>query len=219
MARTKTTKTIKSIAKDRSKTETKPVKKADLLEGVKAETSTVEINEEKNGKMETKTVITYDDDEQASSVREKADEKQEKAGLEKYYEAVGRRKESVARVRLYTRKSTDIQVLEDKALITVEGKPYYEYFNDLRLQRIVEAPLRKLKSLNRFKATVKVYGGGVRGQADAIKLGLARSLVLFDPNFSKKLRKAGYLTRDPRAKERRKYGLKKARKAPQWAKR
>jgi small subunit ribosomal protein S9 len=79
--------------------------------------------------------------------------------------------------------------------------------------------LRKLKSLNRFKATVKVSGGGIHGQADAVKTGLSRALVLFDANFSKKLRKAGYLTRDSREKERRKYGLKKARKAPQWAKR
>jgi len=147
-------------------------------------------------------------------------EKQEKGnGPEKYYEAVGRRKEAVARVRVFTRKSTDMQVSDDKAIITVDGKPYYEYFRDPRLQIIVESPLRKLKSLNRFKATVKLSGGGIRGQADAIKLGLSRALVLFDANFSKKLRKSGYLTRDARVKERRKYGLKKARKAPQWAKR
>ena len=140
-------------------------------------------------------------------------------GLEKYYESVGRRKESTARVRVYTKKSTDVKALEDKALIEVNGKPYYEYFKAIPLQNIVEAPLRKLKSLNRFKATVRSSGGGIHGQADAIKNGLSRALVLFDSNFSKKLRKAGYLTRDARAKERRKYGLKKARKAPQWAKR
>ena len=140
-------------------------------------------------------------------------------GTEKYYEAIGRRKEATARVRLYTRKSTDPQIPEDKALITVNDKPYYEYFRASRLQNMVEAPLRKLKSANRFKATVKISGGGSAGQADAIKFGLARSLILFDLNFSKKLRKSGYLTRDSRAKERRKYGLKKARKAPQWSKR
>lgn len=138
---------------------------------------------------------------------------------EKYYEAVGRRKESTARVRVYTKKSTDVQVSEEKALIEVNGKPYYEYFKAVPLQNIVESPLRKLKSMNRFKATVRSSGGGIHGQADAIKHGLSRALVMFDPNFSKKLRKAGYLTRDARAKERRKYGLKKARKAPQWAKR
>lgn len=141
------------------------------------------------------------------------------SGAEKYYEAVGRRKEAVARIRVYTRKSTDNQVSDDKALITIDGEPYYEYFKDARLQSVVESPLKKLKSLNRFKATIKVSGGGMRGQADAIKLGLSRALVLFDTNFSKKLRKAGFLTRDARVKERRKYGLKKARKAGQWAKR
>jgi len=140
-------------------------------------------------------------------------------GPEKYYESVGRRKESTARVRVFTKKSTDNQASEEKALIIVNGKPYFEYFRTPQLQSVIEAPLKKLKSLNRFKATVKVSGGGTRGQADAIKFGLSRALVLFDPNFSKKLKKAGFLTRDARVKERRKYGLKKARKAPQWAKR
>jgi small subunit ribosomal protein S9 len=138
---------------------------------------------------------------------------------EKYYEAIGRRKESTARVRVYTKKSTDNQPAEDKAILSVNGKSYQDYFRSIPLQNIVESPLKKLKSLNRFKATAKVLGGGIHGQADAIRLGLSRALVLFDINFSKKLRKAGFLTRDSRAKERRKYGLKKARKAPQWAKR
>jgi small subunit ribosomal protein S9 len=138
---------------------------------------------------------------------------------EKYYEAVGRRKESTARVRVLTKKSTDIQKDENKGIITINGKPYYEYFNSEILQEIVDAPLKKLKSLNRFKATVKVNGGGIHGQADAIKFGMSRALVMFDPNFAKKLKKAGYLTRDSREKERRKYGLKKARKSPAWSKR
>lgn len=138
---------------------------------------------------------------------------------EKYYEAIGRRKEATARVRLFTKKSTDQQTDETKALISVNNKPYQEYFPTTRLQNIVDSPLKKLKSANRFKVTVKTSGGGMTGQADAIKFGIARTLVLFDLNFSKKLRKAGYLTRDAREKERRKYGLKKARKAPQWAKR
>ena len=137
---------------------------------------------------------------------------------ERYYEAVGRRKESVARVRMYTKKASDTTEGE-KALITVNGKNYREYFTDIMLWEIVESPLKKLKSVNRFKATVIVRGGGKSGQADAIKHGLARTLVLFDQNFRKKLKKSGYLTRDSRAKERRKYGLKKARKAPRWAKR
>ena len=139
-------------------------------------------------------------------------------GSAKYFEATGRRKESVALVRLFTRKSTD-QVQEDKALIVVNDQSYTDYFSDKNLHSIVESPLRKLKSLNRFKATVKVRGGGLVGQADAIKHGLARALIVFDNNFRKKLRKAGFLTRDSRVKERRKYGLKKARKSPRWSKR
>jgi small subunit ribosomal protein S9 len=139
-------------------------------------------------------------------------------GPEKYYETVGRRKESIARVRLFTKKSTDVAG-EEQAIVTVNQKSYTEYFSDVNLQHVVESPLRKLKSLNRFKATVIVHGGGIAGQAGAIKHGISRALELFDGNFRKKLKKSGFLTRDSRAKERRKYGLKKARKAGQWSKR
>ncbi|MBI2064566.1 MAG: 30S ribosomal protein S9 [Candidatus Yanofskybacteria bacterium] len=137
---------------------------------------------------------------------------------EKYFQAVGRRKESVAIVRLYTKKSTDA-IEGDHALVRVNDKDYREYFSDANLQGVVESALRKLKSLNRFKATVKVSGGGLAGQAGAIKHGLSRTLTLFDLNFRKKLKKSGFLTRDSRTKERRKYGLKKARKSGQWSKR
>ncbi|MEK7536961.1 MAG: 30S ribosomal protein S9 [Patescibacteria group bacterium] len=137
---------------------------------------------------------------------------------ERYLEAVGRRKESVARVRLFTKKAGD-KFPEDKGLISINQKPYQEYFKDLFLQNEVEEPLKKLKSLDRFKGSVKVGGGGLKGQAEAIRLGISRALVLFDINYKKKLKKFGYLTQDSRIKERRKYGLKKARKAPQWAKR
>jgi len=137
---------------------------------------------------------------------------------EKYLEAVGRRKESIARVRLFTKKAGD-KFIEDKTLISINQKPYQEYFRDLFLQNIIEEPLRKLKSLERFKGSIKVSGGGLSGQAEAIRLGISRALILFDANYRKKLKKFGYLTQDSRVKERRKYGLKKARKAPQWAKR
>lgn len=140
-------------------------------------------------------------------------------GKEKYFEAVGRRKRAVARVRLFTKKSTDQEPPEGRALILIDGKPYFEYFKETEMQNTVDSPLKKLKSIARFKATVLVSGGGMNGQAGAIRHGLSRALVLFDENFSKKFRKAGYLTRDSREKERRKYGLKKARKAPRWAKR
>jgi len=138
---------------------------------------------------------------------------------EKYYEAIGRRKAATARVRLLTKKSSDVQKDENKAIVVVNGKAYTEYFAVGRLQSVVESPFKKLKSMNRFKASVLIHGGGIAGQADAIKFGLSRALILFDPNFAKKLRRAGFLTRDARVKERRKYGLKKARKAPQWSKR
>lgn len=134
----------------------------------------------------------------------------------RYYEAVGRRKEAVARVRLFT-SSPDKSVEKENLLIN--NKPYKEYFPILNLQNKIEAPFVRLKSLNRFSGTVKVGGGGIAGQAEAVQHGIARALVLFDENFRKRLKSAGYLTRDARVKERRKFGLKKARKAPQWSKR
>lgn len=134
----------------------------------------------------------------------------------KYYEAVGRRKTAVARVRLFT-SSPSQSAIEGNLIIN--DKSYREFFSTLGLQEIVEAPLKRLKSLNRFRATIKVKGGGIRGQAEAVCHGLARALTLFDSNFRKRLKKVGYLTRDPREKERKKYGLKKARRAPQWSKR
>lgn len=149
---------------------------------------------------------------------ERFDEKAEAGAKEKYYPAVGRRKESVARVRLSTRKSTD-ELKNDKALLTVNGKDYQDYFQDSALIAQVETPFRKLKSLNRFKASVIVRGGGLAGQARAVVHGLARTLEKFDGNFRKKLKKSNLLTRDPRVKERRKYGHKKARKMGRWSKR
>lgn len=134
----------------------------------------------------------------------------------KYYEAIGRRKSAIARVRLFT-SSPSQSVIEGNLIIN--EKNYKELFPILELQKIIEAPLVRLKSLNRFRATIKVSGGGKRGQAEAIRHGIARALVLFDGNFRKKLKKVGYLTRDPRKKERKKYGLKKARRRPQWSKR
>lgn len=135
--------------------------------------------------------------------------------IKKYYEAVGRRKTAVARVRLFTVRPFE----EDEGKIIVNNKPYKQYFSLLDLQQTVEASLRKLKSLNRFEIEVRVKGGGIRAQSEAIRHGIARTLVKFNTDFRKKLKRAGYLKRDPRMKERKKYGLKKARKAPQWQKR
>lgn len=153
-----------------------------------------------------------------SKIKKTTKKKPEKkaAKAKKYYQTVGRRKTAVARIRLST-SSPSQSALEGN--LTINEKSYKDFFPTLELQQVIEAPLRRLKSLNRFKVTIKVKGGGLRGQADAIRHGLARALVLFDPNFRKKLKKVGYLTRDPRKKERKKYGLKKARRAPQWQKR
>lgn len=165
---------------------------------------------------DAKTIETVETDE--SPAFSELDEKNA-SGQEKYFEAIGRRKSSVARVRLYTKKSTDT-ARENGALMTINGKEYADYLLDANLISRVEAPLKKLKSLNRFKATIVVHGGGVAGQADAIRHGIARTLEKFDTNFRKKLKKSGFLTRDAREKERRKYGKKrKARKSPQWSKR
>ncbi len=128
----------------------------------------------------------------------------------KYFYAVGRRKTSIAQVRLFTNKGGSILVNE---------KPYCEYFPTLNLQKDLILPLKSTKTLNKFNISVKVKGGGIRGQAGAIRLGIARTLVLYNKNFKKLLRDAGLLTRDPRKKERKKPGLKKARRAPQWQKR
>jgi len=133
-----------------------------------------------------------------------------KPKLPKYYEAVGRRKTSVARIRLFTQG--------DKTII-VNGKSYKEYFPDLDLQQIVDVALDRMKALDKFMISVKVRGGGIHSQAEAIRHGISRTLVKFNPDFRKRLRRAGYLTRDPRMRERKKFGLKRARRAPQWSKR
>ena len=129
---------------------------------------------------------------------------------DRYFEAIGRRKTAVARIRLYTKG--------DKEFI-VNEKPYQVYFQTIEDQESAVASMKKMKCLDKFRITVKVQGGGHRAQAEAIRHGTARVLVDFNQNFRKRLRKAGFLTRDPRMRERKKFGLKRARKSPQWAKR
>jgi small subunit ribosomal protein S9 len=129
---------------------------------------------------------------------------------DRYFEAIGRRKTAVARVRLYTKG--------DKEFI-VNDQPYQKYFQTIEDQESAVSSMKKMKCLDKFRITVKVQGGGHRAQAEAIRHGTARVLVDFNANFRKRLRKAGFLTRDPRMRERKKFGLKRARKSPQWAKR
>lgn len=136
--------------------------------------------------------------------------KKKSKSTKKYYEAVGRRKTSVARVRLTE---------DNSGKIVINGKDYQEYLPTEELYTTANAPLRKIKMLEKFGVSATVKGGGPTGQAEAIRHGLARTLVEYDPELRLRLKKSGYLKRDPRQKERKKYGLKKARRAPQWSKR
>lgn len=129
---------------------------------------------------------------------------------DRYLEAIGRRKTAVARVRLFTKG--------DKVFL-VNEKPYEQYFQTAEDRETAVASMKKMKCLDKFRVTVKVKGGGHTAQAEAVRHGTARALVDFNQNFRKRLRKAGYLTRDARMRERKKFGLKRARRAPQWSKR
>lgn len=128
-----------------------------------------------------------------------------------YYEGLGRRKEATARIRLHTGGTGKQFVVNDK--------PLAEYFSREVDQQQINKPLKVTGTEGRFDVTVKVSGGGVTGQAGAVKLGIARALLKADPDYRGVLRQHGLLTRDARAKERKKPGLKRARKAPQYTKR
>ncbi len=128
----------------------------------------------------------------------------------KYFEAVGRRKTATARVRLFT---------QGEKGMTVNNKSYKVYFPIFSLQKTVKEALEEIKWQDKFRISVVVKGGGLSGQAEAIRHGIARALVVLNPDFRKRLRKLGFLTRDPRMRERKKFGLKRARRGPQWSKR
>jgi small subunit ribosomal protein S9 len=125
------------------------------------------------------------------------------------YYGTGRRKTAVARV----------WIVPGDGEIIVNNKPADQYFPTRTLQTLIRQPLEITQNSGRFNVIANVRGGGLSGQAGAVRLGLARALVKADPDLRPVLKKAGFLTRDPRMKERRKYGLKKARKAPQYSKR
>ncbi len=128
---------------------------------------------------------------------------------ERYFEGVGRRKTAVARVR----------ISKGAGVFTVNGKKSSDYFNMSLFDTMASSPLEKMALSGKFNISAKVYGGGVNAQAEAVRLGLARALVVNDAETRGKLRTLGFLTRDPRMVERKKYGFKKARRAPQWKKR
>ncbi len=124
-------------------------------------------------------------------------------------QATGRRKRSVARVRVRTGSGT----------VTVNGRPVADYFPAMTHRMHSLEPLEAIEAGEAYDIDATIHGGGTTGQAGALRLGIARALVEIDPEHRDTLKKAGFLTRDPRKKESKKYGLKKARKAPQYSKR
>ena len=126
-----------------------------------------------------------------------------------YFYGTGRRKSSVARVR----------IVPGTGVITVNGRDIDDYFGLETLKLVVRQPFNVTNTLGKFDVICKVNGGGISGQAGAVRHGVARALLQFNADLKPALKKAGLLTRDPRMKERKKYGLKKARKASQFSKR
>lgn len=128
----------------------------------------------------------------------------------KYFEAVGRRKTSVARARLTPAKQVSYQI---------NDKNVEDYFQTAALQQNITEIFEKKNLAEKFAVSIKVIGGGIASQSEAVRHAIARALLKFDPELRLDLKKSGYLTRDPRMKERRKFGLAKARKSKQWSKR
>lgn len=128
----------------------------------------------------------------------------------KYHRAIGGRKTANAQVHVFPNGKGDI---------TINGKPYTNYFTYFEFQNIVASPLEQVGQRDKLDVSVKISGGGTRAQAEAVRHGIALALTKLNENFKRALRKTGYMTRDARKKERKKPGLKGARRAPQWQKR
>jgi small subunit ribosomal protein S9 len=143
---------------------------------------------------------------------EAKEETKKETKASRYYFAVGRRKKAVAQVKLF-------QVEKMEMGIEINGRKLEGYFGLSRLSDVSRAPLVSIGQESKFDVSAKVQGGGVSAQAEAVRLAIARALVKFNGEYKKTLRDLGYLTRDARVVERKKPGLKKARKSPQWAKR
>ncbi len=142
----------------------------------------------------------------------KTTEKQEKAKKDKkkeYFEAVGKRKRAAARVRIF----------EGEKEVLVNGKSCKDYFLRPDLEEKAVSPFVKMKVFSKFGFVAKIKGGGIVSQSEAVRHAISRALIKYNPEFRKKLRKLGFLTRDPRKRERKKFGLKRARRARQWRKR
>lgn len=190
------------VAKEKNKKQTTKTKKSKTVKS-----STKGIKEEINVNEEIQKPIVKRD--VVKNPIHDLDKKDLKEFKGKYIEGVGRRKTSVARVRIY---------LKDKGF-SINGKSLNEYFPVKELQDHFILPLELTDNFNKFAIAVKVSGGGFNAQCDAIVLGISRCLVEFDETARPILKKQGLLSRDSRKVERKKYGLHKARRAPQWRKR
>src|SRR3989344_1585082 len=158
-------------------------------------------------KSETEEILPLESIKETEETKGSGEDK----GKERYFAAVGRRKTAIARVRLYTKGDKNI---------TINDKAIDDYFNrNMEFSTLASAALNRMKVMDKFRAVIRVSGGGLHSQAEAVRHATARALVEFNPDFRKRLKRAGFLTRDSRMVERKKYGLKKARRAPQWAKR
>jgi small subunit ribosomal protein S9 len=146
------------------------------------------------------------------TTKKEEEKKEETLKKEKYFYAIGRRKTAIAKVKLFPAEIS-------QNTFSVNGRKIEEYFPVSRMKEAAKSPLSLAGEGTKFNVEVKVYGGGVSAQSDAMKLGIARALVIFNEELKKSLKAAKHLTRDPREVERKKFGLKKARRAPQWAKR
>ena len=210
---------IKEITKKEKKVKVITTKKPNVVKKEKAKKVVKiirKVNIEKKEKIEKpakvikKTIKSKEIKVSANSTKNK-DSKNEK-----YFEAVGRRKTASARVRLFINILNSKNKEED---FIINEKFLKVYFPTFEAQEIIFSPLKEVDCINKFRVSVVVKGGGIFAQAGAIRHGIAKALMLFDPEFRKKLKKAGFLTRDPRMRERKKFGLKRARRAPQWSKR
>jgi small subunit ribosomal protein S9 len=143
-------------------------------------------------------------------VEEKPEDQTKKRVRHTYLYAVGRRKKAIARVRLFKK---------GEGKITVNGQEYKKYFPTFELANMISLPLEKTGKLKEIDLSIKAAGGGKKGQAEACRHGIARALVIFDKDLRKVLKVESFLRRDPRRRERKKPGLKRARRAPQWQKR
>ncbi len=132
-----------------------------------------------------------------------------------YIEGLGRRKRATARVRIFSVPAADAVASKDFEINGMQGKEFFQAWQ----HETVIAPLERSQLIDKIAMTVQVKGGGITGQAEAVRMGLSRALVELEPSLKGKLKRAGFLTRDPREKERKKYGLRKARRAPQFSKR